>query len=195
MNSSASPQQRDAHAAWLYSLHGPPGPRSALAPSSPAPFVEPRTAEFRVPVSGVDLEVLLRGCSAYAPACPWQDVWDGEHEEEVSEGKWDIFAEESVGGGVRLHMHRTWTGVKLIELAIETSPRHPLLDEITAPQDDEVPERERAKMDRGARITHITFETHGDYRLKGADEAVYKRVALEVCWWVLGVVLEEEPEK
>lgn len=186
----------------LYSLHGPPGPPRApgfaLAPA--APFVEPRTAEFRVRVEERDLEVLLGGCGAGVPACPWQDVCEaGEDGGEVPEGKWVVFAEEGVGMGVvRVHMHRSWTGVKLIELTVDTVPSRPLLDGPADLGDDVGPlahaNGQRVEMESGPRITHITFETHEDYKLKGADEGVYKRVALEVCWWVLGVWREPEIE-
>ncbi|KAL2105413.1 hypothetical protein VUR80DRAFT_8400 [Thermomyces stellatus] len=188
---------RTAWIAGLYSLHGPPGPSPApVLPASPAaPFVEPRAAAFHVRISTRDLEALLRGCNPIVPACPWQDVYEwAEETGEVPERKWVIFAEQGEGGLVRVHMHRSWTGVKLIELTIDAaSPSRCPLEGGPIPPNDEGPEG--METDRGPRITRIAFEMNEDYRLKGGGERLYKHVAWEVCWWVLGVPLGPETKQ
>lgn len=210
------------HLASLHALHGPPGAPSLHAARATSwrssLFVSPRTAPFRVPLSEPHLQALGRGFVPGFPGCPWQDgevevdgLWESEH-------KWFIFSEsegeeeqDGEGGGRadvwRVHMYRSWTGVKLVELRIETRSPRPAQgassskDEVSAPDDrmkngieagTREDEQGQDREEDGPSITHITFETHRDYKLKGADVALYKSVAREVCWWVLGVCLGPE---
>ena len=191
--------------AGLHSLHGPPGPHPPLAlPTCPlSPFVEPQTTPFSVYLSRQDLAGLLTGCTLGMPACAWQDIGNADEIsepgeiEEVPERKWAIYAVEE-DGSLKVQMHRSWTGIKLVELTIDTSPPQLLPGDVVSlgsggarsPSSS----GDRVVADRGPRITHITFETHEDYKLKGADEDLYKYVAWEVCWWVLGVRLGPETE-
>lgn len=208
--------------ASLHALHGPPGVPSrqpARATSWPAsPFVSSCTMPFRVPLPERHLEVLGRGFVPGFPGCPWQDgeaevdgLWEPEHKWFIfseSEGEAEQGGERGGRGGVwRVHMYRSWTGVKLVELRIETGlPRparetSPSQDGVSAPDDGmkngidagtREDEHGQEREEDGPRVTHITFETHRDYKLKGADAALYKSVAREVCWWVMGVFLGPE---
>lgn len=102
-------------------------------------------------------------------------------------------------------MYRSWTGVKLVELRIKTGFLRPARED--SPSQDgtltpgdgttdgiktDIGKEKSQEEDPGPRITHITFETHRDYKLKGADATLYKYVAREVCWWVMGVCLGPE---
>lgn len=193
----------DSRMAWLaglYHLHGPPGPPASVLPMCPAaPFVEPRTVPFPVRLSAQDLSSLLGGCVSSGPACPWQDVceggaYQGTEGGDAPECKWVVYAAEE-DGAVKLQMHRSWTGTKLIELTIDTCTLGSPLEDMPLGHNRDCNTDDKGGQlgeDGGSRITHITFETHGDYKLKGADEGLYKSVAREVCWWGLGVCLGRE---
>ena len=210
-----------AWAAGLYSLHGPPGlpPASLLSPYPRAPFVEPRTVPFPVRISDRDLSALLAGCNCDVPerdfsalqegydpnlpASPWQDVdgaaalSDPYGTGDVPENKWVIYSAE-VDGIIKVRMYRSWTGIKLIELTIDDPPPPNIHENAPALEDDGAPgtttKEQRTETYNGPRITHITFETHEDYKLKGANELLYKFVAAEVCWWLLGVCFGPETD-
>ena len=190
---------RSASLASMYLLHGPPGqPARPAAPTCHlAPFIEPHTAPFPIRISTRDLSDFFVRYEPSSTACPWQDVRERGADEgsgDVPENKWVVYAAEE-DGNIKLRMHRSWTGIKLIELtvdifALRTSPEDTPFGDNGAPGTDT--EAGRMMMNGGPEITHITFETHGDYKLKGADEGVYKDIAREVCWWVLGVFLGPE---
>ncbi|SPO03807.1 uncharacterized protein DNG_06490 [Cephalotrichum gorgonifer] len=220
----AGARRRISWLTGLYNLHGPPGPpiphTVALPTSWPTtPFVDLRTAPFPVELSRRELSILLRGfVPRREPTCPWQDTHlidgpDAAAAWDVPEDKWFIYATEE-RDAARIHIHRSWTGVKLIELVIDmgstpSSPpsEHPRRGSWATPSDDrdrdELYERRgdgagRGKESgggaRGPRIVHIAFEMHGDYKLRWADERVYKVVAREISWWVMGVCLGPEME-
>ena len=101
----------------------------------------------------------------------------------------------------RVHMYRSWTAVKLVELRIEAGLLGATREGYSKAQDGVLGPKDRMKAgikveeqeeQDGPRMTHITFETHEDYKLKGADAALYKYVAREVCWWVMRVCLGSE---
>lgn len=90
----------------------------------------------------------------------------------ASEDKWFVYADgPDHNGEVRLHMHNSWTGIKAIELVIDAG-----FDGY-------------GKTGDGARITSIIWESDPDKKLRDADVDTYKKVAREVCNWVLNVRL------
>lgn len=106
----------------------------------------------------------------------------------MPEHRWVVYA-AGEDGAVKLQMHRSWTGIKLIELTLDN---HSIGDTPLEADEARTDEKSGTIGGSGRGITHITFETHGDYKLKGADEGLYKSVAREVCWWILGVCLGPE---
>jgi hypothetical protein len=91
----------------------------------------------------------------------------------ANEDKWFVYADgPDAEGHIRLHMHRSWTGKKMIELIIEAgaiSPTH-------------LP-------DGSAVITGIIWESDSGI-LKDEEDA--KATAREVCNWILEVQLQDE---
>ncbi|KAK0744388.1 hypothetical protein B0T21DRAFT_407497 [Apiosordaria backusii] len=96
----------------------------------------------------------------------------------ASEDKWFIYSDgpDPQTGHVRLHMHRSWSGNKQIELLIDTG-----LDGY-------------GKDGGGASIQAITWEADEEKRWKDASAETYMEVAREVCSWVLNVQLGASDE-
>jgi len=93
----------------------------------------------------------------------------------ASEDKWFIYADGPDGEGeVRAHFHRSWTGIKQIELVIDAGFDGYGMD------------------GKGAMIKSIIWEADPERMWKDADVDVYKEVAREVCHWVLNVRLGPE---
>lgn len=121
----------------------------------------PERVPWRVSIPADKLGTLLNGF------CPME-----------VEDKWFIYADgPDADGRAKLHMHRSWTGFKVVEFDIK----------IIAYRHDET------KVWR-ADFTAIKFETNGE-RVRGQTEESAKHQALQVCEWVLGVTLKEEPPK
>jgi hypothetical protein len=122
------------------------------------PFQKPERVPWRVPIPADKLRILLNGF------CPAE-----------MEDKWFVYADgPDVDGRAKLHMHRSWTGFKVVELDIKIIPnRH-----------------DKTKVWR-ADFTAIKFEIDVE-RVRGQTEESAKRQALQVCEWVLGVTLKEE---
>ncbi|KAH8660601.1 hypothetical protein BX600DRAFT_467918 [Xylariales sp. PMI_506] len=94
----------------------------------------------------------------------------------ASEDKWFIYADGPGGldGELRMHMFRSWTGLKQIELVIDAG-----FDGY-------------GKEGNGAAIKEIIWESDLEAKWKDADAETYKGVAREVCQWVLNVRLGTE---
>lgn len=93
----------------------------------------------------------------------------------ASEDKWFVYSDgPDADGEVRLHLHRSWTGIKQIELVIDGGLEG------------------YGKEGKGACVTSIIFENDPEKKWKDADVEEYKKVAREVCWWVLNVRLGPE---
>jgi hypothetical protein len=92
---------------------------------------------------------------------------------QAMEDKWFIYTDGPDGqGNAVVHMHRSWTGYKLIELKIK------------------VPIGEDGKI-RGedSRITEIVWE-EDEERFVGSEKLA-KEYVMEICNWVLHVKLKE----
>lgn len=90
----------------------------------------------------------------------------------ASEDKWFVYADgPDESGEVRLHMHRSWTRGKQVELVIDAG-----FDGY-------------GKTGEGASITSIIWESDPGKKWKDADVDTYKEVAREVCNWILDVRL------
>jgi hypothetical protein len=89
---------------------------------------------------------------------------------EASNNKWFVYADgPDAAGRARLHMYRSWTGQKAIELGLKVQP-----------------------LSAGfAHITEVTYET--DKRgSRAGSEVDAKETAIEVCRLVLNVDLDPE---
>lgn len=123
---------------------------------SKKPFLKPDSASWDASISPADLPTVLNGF---------------RHQE--MEDKWFVYADgPDARGSATVHMHRSWTGFKLIELKIAVA----LGDDGEARDED-------------ARITGITWETDRS-AFRGASEEKMKEMAAEVCAWVMGVELK-----
>ncbi|KAK4179160.1 hypothetical protein QBC36DRAFT_323290 [Triangularia setosa] len=91
----------------------------------------------------------------------------------ASEDKWFIYSDgpDPMTGHVRLHMHRSWSGNKQVELLMDTGLGG------------------YGKDGKGASIEAITWEADEEKMWKDASAETYMEVAREVCSWVLNVQL------
>lgn len=90
------------------------------------------------------------------------------------EDKWFVYAEgPDAEGRVLIHMHRSWTGKKIVELEIKMRG-----------------DSEEEKKTGSAEIMGITWEMDEEV-IRDHSEEKAKYNALEVCKWVLGVRLVE----
>lgn len=114
------------------------------------PFTKPKTAQWERSVPRAELTKLLNG---FEPG--------------AMEDKWFIYADgpDNQGNAV-VHMHRSWTGHKIVELRI----RIPL----NAAGED-------------AKITELVWESDKENFDGSEDDA--KEAAEEVCRWILDVQL------
>jgi hypothetical protein len=127
------------------------------------PFKNPKRVDWSLPIPVDQLPKLMNGFRS------------GDMDD-----KWFIYADEpDAEGHAALHMYRSFTGYKVIELAIEIAGKG---------EDDEM-------VVGKAHITAITWET--DEKTVGDDpsENMAKYMALAVCNNVLGVKLVEEIEE
>lgn len=91
----------------------------------------------------------------------------------ATEDKWFVYADGPFADGeARLHMHKSWTGAKMMELVIDAGIEG------------------RGSDGTGARITKIIWESEPDELLGKSSVELYKAVAQEVCSWVLSTTLE-----
>lgn len=154
----------------------------------------PQKAAWRVPIAAHQLPLLLMGFlpvekdkSPFLTALKNGDYQPGDWMSNVgflststnaknkaTEDKWAVYADgPDAKGRAKLHMHRSWTGMKVIELVMQVGG------------DDD---------GTSACVTHI-FWQGGAYPSIGdeeEEEMAAKREALTVCEWVLGVDLEAE---
>jgi hypothetical protein len=124
-------------------------------------FKKPITSSWNVAIPPEELPKLLDGF------CP-----------QAMEDKWFVYADgPDAQGRAILHMFRSWTGYKVVQIAIE------------------VPVEDGGVIAGGRpRITGITWESSEDV-VAGNDEQTAKEYALGVCNWVLGVKLPSGDEK
>ena len=95
----------------------------------------------------------------------------------ASEDKWFVYADgPDHNQEVRLHAHRSWSGIKMLELHIDAG-----FDGY-------------GKDGQGAKITAITWESDSEKAWEDGDAAVYIEAAREVCSWVLNVTLGASTE-
>ncbi|KAF2748767.1 hypothetical protein M011DRAFT_466539 [Sporormia fimetaria CBS 119925] len=128
----------------------------------------PRLADERLPADMIFVVGEVMTSHIFMSSSKRNDV-------SASEDKWFIYADgPDSEGEVRLHFHRSWTGIKVFELVIDAG-----LDGY-------------GKDGQGASITSIIYENDPEEKWKDADAEEYKRVAREVCWWVLNVRLGAE---
>jgi hypothetical protein len=159
-----------------------------------ADFVVPQTVPWKLMLDPGDLPVLLLGfCPSMrnSETVPINVFGEAEKTGEplttqifmststnpkvkASEDKWFVYAlGPDRSGSASLHMHRSWTGHKVISLQIQAS-----------------------NFDAGslhaqpASITSITWETSSEkFGLTGEQDA--KETAITVCGWVLNVTAKD----
>lgn len=87
--------------------------------------------------------------------------------------KWFVYADgPDAGGNAVVYMVRSWTGYKLVELKVK------------------VPVDKNGKLtEEDSKITEITWESNQE-RYTGRTEEAAKKMAKEVCNWILHVKLE-----
>ncbi|KAK4207693.1 hypothetical protein QBC37DRAFT_433078 [Rhypophila decipiens] len=118
------------------------------------PFVQPKPVQWERTVPHASLTKLLNG-----------------FEPQAMEDKWFIYADgPDTEGNATVHMHRSWTGHKIVELKIKI----PLTDAGEVKEED-------------AKITELIWES--DKKAYNASEDDAKVTAQEVCRWVLHVEL------
>jgi hypothetical protein len=161
---SLNPQEKSALRHW--STYGRPGEQQPGVRR--ATFIDWQTKQFSKPITST--------WNATVPATEIGKLLHG-FRPQAMEDKWFVYAEgpdelEEKDGIARVHMYRSWTGFKLVEL------------KMTLPV-DLVEKGESA----GARITEIIWESDDD-RIGHPTEEGSKRMAVEVCRWVMGVNLE-----
>ena len=154
------------------------------------PFVQPVEQAWNVSIEPHQLPLLLLG---FLPRLATQGVPDhvfvpGEtitlhimqsaskrSDVSASEDKWFVYADgPTASGEARLHCYRSWTGMKQIELVIDAG--------LEGYGND----------GKGAKVKAIICEMDQERKWKNADVETYKKVAREVCWWVLNVRLGPE---
>jgi hypothetical protein len=156
---SLNPEEKAALQHWsVYGQRGEqqPGARRATAIDwQTKPFSKPVTSTWNATVPSTAITKLLNG---FLP--------------EEMEDKWFVYAEGpdelDEGGTARVHMYRSWTGFKTVELKMRLSV--------------DLVEKDAAD----AQITEIIWESDDD-RLRHPTEEGSKRMAVEVCRWVMGV--------
>jgi hypothetical protein len=162
------------------------------------PFLKPETTSWHVPIApdqlpllllgfkprmsntsgnGGFLELFANGIVGPGDTINWHIYQSVSLNPDMPalEDKWFIYSEgPDHAQEVRLHMHRSWTGKKMIELRIDSGFDGHGSD------------------GKGARITSITWETDPQTTWRGARAETAKEVAREVCSWVLDVELGPE---
>lgn len=155
MATNLTTQEHFALAHW--STYGQPGssPEKRVTASEwkTHPFQKPVTSSWSVPIQPSQLSTLLNG------------FWPRELAD-----KWFVYADgHDAEGHAVLHLHRSWTGMKIAEVAIE----------ICVAGSESAPEGP-------ARITGIIWESSEEV-IKRQDERGAKETVSEVCRWVLNV--------
>ena len=141
----------------LYGQRGSPSTNRVTATDSTniRPFTKPETATWDAHLLASEVPTLLSG---FRPR--------------QMEDKWVVYADGPDAQGIAVvHMHRSWTGKKSIELTVAV----PLGNDGILGQED-------------ARVTDISWETHYENNYE-QDEETAKEWATEVCNWVLSVNL------
>ncbi|KAF1994666.1 hypothetical protein P154DRAFT_367764 [Amniculicola lignicola CBS 123094] len=155
--SELSPDQFNSLRHWsLYGQRGEPAAKRAISTDwNTHTFEKPVTSPWNQQISRTELPKLLQG---FQPG--------------GMEDKWFVYADgPDAQGNAVLHMFRSWTGYKLIELELV----------IELNEDGEV-------MEKDSYITEITWESNNERIVEQTEEKA-KTMAKEVCNWVLGVKL------
>lgn len=123
------------------------------------PFQTPMAAAWDRSIPRSELRKLLQG---FKP--------------DAMEDKWFVYADgpDEQRGDVVVHMHRSWTGYKMVELRLEVEKE----------LDGGVEEKEgegEAEAEEGCGITEITWEA-----ANGVTEEEAREIAKGVCVWCLG---------
>jgi hypothetical protein len=153
----------DEHAAIRHwSTYGQPGstPTNRVSASdwNTKPFHKPVTSSWNVKIQKSQLPLLLQG---FRPR--------------EMEDKWFIYADgPDAEGRITLHLHRSWTGVKVAEIVVEAGPTEG-----------------KGGSDEPLQITKIIWESDQDV-VRYESEREAKETARETCRWVLGVELEKD---
>ena len=166
MSADLTPDERAALRHW--SLYGQPGVPPAHRVSGDAwktkDFVTPMISPWDIPIPRADLATLLLG---FRPR--------------EMEDKWFVYATgPDARGNVAVHMHRSWTGFKILELKIKI----PLAPEGGGGGVGS----EGTLAEDGARVTELVWESDPD-RHRNQTEERAREEARSVCSWVLGVKL------
>ncbi|KAH6644451.1 hypothetical protein C7974DRAFT_21443 [Boeremia exigua] len=197
--SRLSAEDRDVVRHWTeYGQRGATPNRRILPSDWPSikPFVAPKTSEWSIPIAAHQLPLLIAGFlpSESDTASIQKMIEAGLFEvgdyiqthaymstsqnnlNHVSEDKWFIYTDgPDADGKIDVHMHRSWTGLKSLQLSIQADRLH----------------SEGCHSSTGlARITGITWEPNASMS-EEEDEEDAKDIALGVCEWVLNVDLEE----
>ena len=163
MGTNVTPQEDNSLSLRHWSMYGQPGdpPTKRVMASDwkTKPFAqEPITSAWKVDIKASDLSTLLNG---FRPR--------------EMEDKWFIYADEPDSSGqARLHFFRSWTGMKMAEVILQTR---------------EV-DRDGTKGE-SAQITGIVWKS-SDEGTRLETEAGVKEMVREVCRWVLNVELPED---
>ena len=156
---ATDPTSQEVAALAHWSTYGQPGePPSKRVTASDwkiKPFRRATTATWNVDVKPSDLSILLNG---FLPR--------------AMEDKWFIYADEPDSSGhAHLHFFRSWTGIKIAEIVLQTRK-----------VDGKTTDGESAQ------ITDILWELDEE-NVMVQDEQDVKRMVREVCRWVLNVEL------
>ncbi|KAH8907366.1 hypothetical protein BR93DRAFT_928204 [Coniochaeta sp. PMI_546] len=159
MSPKVSPERDDIAATQHWSVYGQKGQPSARRVEPEEwelkPFKKPVSTKWKGSVPANQVHQLLNGF------CPT-----------VMEEKWFVYSDgPDTAGNAAIHMHRSWCGVKMVELRIRVR-----LDD-----DGELE-------DADARIREIVWESDPTV-WRWASEEFAKATATEVCDWVLDVKL------
>lgn len=186
----AEDKMRDVLGHWrLYGQRGmTPDHRVGPREWKSEPFIAPVTSPWVIKIDPDQLPLLLLGFKPSMHIPPMEHVAVNEAIKthifmstsrdpsvNATEDKWFVFAEgPDCKGEVRIHMHRSWTGYKHIELVIDAG-------------------YEGYGMDgTGAKIKSIIWESDIKKGLSNPSADAYKEIAREVCNWVLNVRLTSE---
>lgn len=161
MADDLSPAESAAIRHWsTYGQNGEPSEHRVTASEwKTTPFHTPVTSPWSVALAPTELTKLLNG---FLPR--------------GMEDKWFVYADgPDVHGDAVVHMCRSWTGYRMVEVKIKVPCR------------DGDGEGEGAD-EVDARIVEITYESSPE-RCRGQTEEGAKTMAREVCRWVMEVKL------
>jgi hypothetical protein len=155
--STSADELKALHHWSTFGQRGEPSTRRVGAPKwAPKPFQKPVTSLWDKSIPHAALAKLLNGFQPRA-----------------MEDKWLVYADgPDARGNAVVHMHRSWTSLKIAELKIQV----PLDDDGKFKEED-------------SKITEITWESDHEI-FRDPNEELAKSIAAEVCDWVLDVQLK-----